>query len=83
MVVSLSLRETVAEITVEDDGPGIPEQVLPRIFDRFYKGEQGGFGLGLSIARSGSEYMGGSVSAENKKQPQHGILFRLRLPAAF
>ena len=83
VVVSLSLRETVAEITVEDDGPGIPEQVIPRIFDRFYKGEQGGFGLGLSIAQSGAEYMGGSVSAENKKQPQHGILFRLRLPAAF
>ena len=69
-----------AVITVEDDGPGISEEELPHIFERFYKGEKGGFGLGLSIAESGIIYMGGSITAENVKPPRHGARFIMRLP---
>ena len=59
---------------------GISEEELPHIFERFYKGEKGGFGLGLSIAESGIIYMGGSITAENVKPPRHGARFIMRLP---
>ena len=81
VTVRLSLENKKAVITVADDGAGIQEEALPRIFDRFYKGENGGFGLGLSIVQSGVEYMDGTVSAENRKPPFRGAVFRLVLPA--
>ena len=58
--VSLKVKGEWAEIWVEDDGPGIASELLPHIFDRFYKGENGKFGLGLSIVKAGMEYMGGN-----------------------
>jgi two-component system sensor histidine kinase KdpD len=55
---------------VEDDGPGIPEQELPRVFDRFTRvsahGAKSGTGLGLSIARALVGAHGGWVRAENR-----------------
>ena len=80
--VRLSLRKEAeaAVIEVEDDGPGIPESDLVNIFERFSKGEGGGFGLGLSIVKSGVDYMGGSVFAENRKPPLHGARFTVALP---
>ena len=71
-----------AVITVRDDGPGFSEQELPHIFERFYKGEDGNFGIGLSIVQGAMEYMGGSVTARNEEPPGHGAVFSLYLPAA-
>ena len=65
---------------VADDGPGIEEEELPHIFERFYKGRNGNFGLGLSIVQSGLTCMGGNVSVENRKAPEHGAVYKLRLP---
>jgi signal transduction histidine kinase len=58
------------EIRVRDFGPGILPESLEHIFDRFYRGEdslaQHGFGLGLSIAKSLTESMGGTISMESE-----------------
>jgi two-component system sensor histidine kinase KdpD len=69
------------EITVADNGPGIPESDLERIFDKFYRvpgTATGGTGLGLSISRGLVEAHGGVLTAEN--QPRGGARFILRLP---
>ena len=52
-------------IKVQDDGPGIPEPALPHLFDRFYKGDKGNFGLGLAIANTSAGLLGFKLQAEN------------------
>jgi signal transduction histidine kinase len=56
-------------VSVEDDGPGIPEAEVSHVFDRFYTGvrpaaRQRGSGLGLAIVRELSEAMGATAEAE-------------------
>lgn len=74
---------TVA-VDVIDDGPGIDEQDLPRVFERFYKPDLsrsgGGSGLGLSIALENARVQGGSIEAANVEGG--GARFTFRLPAA-
>jgi signal transduction histidine kinase len=67
--------------TVSDNGPGIPPQILPRIFEPFYtrKAEQGGTGLGLSLSREIARRHGGDITA--RSEPGHGATFVLELPA--
>ncbi|MGK3111119.1 MULTISPECIES: HAMP domain-containing sensor histidine kinase [Streptomyces] len=70
-------------IKVRDHGPGIPEDVLPHVFDRFYKASASrprseGSGLGLSIAMENAHIHGGDISAANS--PEGGAVFTLRLP---
>src|SRR5271169_4362393 len=78
-------------VTVEDEGPGIPEEKLTAIFDRFYTerplGEQFGThsGLGLSISKQIVEAHRGMIWAENRKDASGatiGARFAVRLPAA-
>lgn len=69
------------EIIVSDDGPGIPQLQLERIFDKFYRlpgTATGGTGLGLSISRGLIEAHGGTLSAD--ANAQRGARFILRLP---
>lgn len=70
-----------AEIRVEDEGQGIPEEDLGRVFDPFFttKGEKG-TGLGLSIAYGAMARLGGSITASNR--PAGGAIFTLRFPFA-
>jgi signal transduction histidine kinase len=66
-------------IEVSDTGPGIPEDRLERVFERFVKsGDSSGTGLGLSIARDLVEAHGGNLDAANR--PEGGARFSLRLP---
>ena len=52
-------------VSVEDNGPGVPPEVLPRVFDPYFSTKSAGTGLGLAIARKAVEEHGGSVRAEN------------------
>ena len=70
-------------IEVRDHGPGIPEDVLPHVFDRFYKASASrprseGSGLGLSIALENAHIHGGEITAANSAEG--GAVFTLRLP---
>jgi two-component system, OmpR family, sensor kinase len=70
-----------ARLSVEDDGPGIPAEHLPQIFDRFYRvdgARASGSGLGLAIARELAELMGGSVQVASS---QGKTTFDVLLPA--
>ncbi|MFI5011732.1 MAG: stimulus-sensing domain-containing protein [Hyphomicrobiales bacterium] len=93
--VGLDRRDDCIEITVEDEGPGISEHALERIFERFYTDRPSqGFGqnsgLGLSISRQIVEAHGGKIWAENRRSPDPGAgapanggaRFTVRLPAA-
>ncbi len=91
--ISLRGRETggVVELSVEDEGPGIPDGNLEQVFDRFYSERPSGetfgkhSGLGLSISRQIVEALGGRISAENRRDGTGHILgarFVVRLPKA-
>jgi two-component system OmpR family sensor kinase len=73
------------EISVKDDGPGIPADQLEHIFERFTRGDAGltqrvgGTGLGLAISKSLVELHGGSIGAESA--PGEGSTFSIVLPA--
>jgi two-component system phosphate regulon sensor histidine kinase PhoR len=77
-------RGKTALIEVKDDGPGIEEKHLPRLFERFYRvdagrsRERGGSGLGLAIVKHLVESMGGTI--EVTSSPGHGTTFSVRLP---
>lgn len=70
-----------ARVEVIDQGPGIPEELLPRLFDRFVTGspQHGGLGLGLYLAKRIAAVHGGDISVESK--PGRGARFTLVLPA--
>ena len=86
--VSLRLDEggRRAVIEVADDGPGIPEEELPKIFERFYRMDAarsratGGTGLGLSIVKHICANHGGDIQVWS--DGDHGSTFTIRLPAA-
>lgn len=70
-------------LLIQDDGPGFPEKDLPHIFERFYKGDGGKNGIGLSIVWTGIHYLGGSITAGNRAVPEHGAYYQLLLPLSF
>jgi two-component system phosphate regulon sensor histidine kinase PhoR len=81
-----ALDRARVELTVRDDGPGIPSEAKARIFERFYRAdkarsrEQGGTGLGLAIVKNVVQAHGGDVRVESA--PGAGTEFFIILPAA-
>ena len=73
-----------AVIAVADDGPGIPDEALPHIFERQFKADRSrnsqGSGLGLAIARENALLLGADITATST--PGVGSMFTLRLPVA-
>lgn len=77
IVLSVRSEDERIRIAVADDGLGLAEEDIPHLFDRFYKGKDGHFGLGLTIARSAAAQMGGALTAANR--PEGGAIFTLSL----
>ena len=83
----MTLRKEGEEVVLQvaDNGAGIPEEDLPRVFERFYRVDKarsraaGGTGLGLSIVSDTVRRRGGSVTAENRREG--GALFTVRWSA--
>ena len=81
-----ALDNQTAEIAILDQGPGIPLEEQSRIFDRFYRIDEGrsrqmgGTGLGLSIAKWAVEAHSGSIGVQNRESG--GSRFHVRLPQA-
>ena len=79
--IGVAATDDRATLTVDDDGPGIRDEDVERIFDRFWRASDapaGGTGLGLAIARWIVERHGGSISAANRSAG--GARFEVRLP---
>jgi CheY-like chemotaxis protein len=70
----------LVRISVCDNGPGIPQTDVERIFEPLFTTKRNGTGLGLSIARRLMERQGGALTAENR--PEGGAAFHLFVPAA-
>jgi two-component system phosphate regulon sensor histidine kinase PhoR len=87
ILIGAERRDSRVLLTVADEGPGIPEADLPRVFERFYRVEKarsrgnrdpGGTGLGLAIVKHLVELHDGRVTAANR--PQGGAIFTVELP---
>jgi signal transduction histidine kinase len=76
--IAVGTRQGMVELTVADNGRGIPEEALTRIFEPFYTLKDDGVGLGLALCRRIIEEHEGSIVAENR--PDGGALFRARFP---
>lgn len=85
VTVHARLSDRMVEVGIEDSGPGIPEEALHRVFERFFRAdkarsrEEGGTGLGLSIVKHIVEAHGGTVSCKNAAGG--GAFFRFTLPS--
>lgn len=76
--ILLSIDETVLEIAVSDNGPGIPEENIEKIFTPFFTTRSNGNGLGLAVAWKILKAHGGDIVAENNME--RGATFRMFLP---
>ncbi len=82
--VRVSAADSMARLDVQDTGPGIPPQELPRIWDRLFRGDlsrsERGLGLGLSLVRAIIHAHGGEVSVDSTLG--QGATFTVLLPRA-
>lgn len=83
ITVSARSENAFVEISVADEGPGVPETELPKLFEPFYRVDQsraretGGVGLGLAIVKTCVESCHGTVSCRNRKPAGFEVLIRL------
>ncbi len=83
ILVTTDLRDGQAMLVVQDDGPGVPAELAPTLFERFVRGagDRGGsFGLGLAIVKAVAESHGGSVALQRPEEGA-GARFLVTLPA--
>ncbi len=84
--IALQVTQGVANVVVDDRGPGVAPELIDRLVDPFFRGEQsrnretGGVGLGLSIALKIAEQHGGAIALENRDGG--GLRVKLTLPLA-
>jgi signal transduction histidine kinase len=82
VTVSTVAADTTVELSVSDDGPGLPDEDLSRAAARFWRGrdDKDGTGLGLAIAGEIAAGHGGTIAVE--RSPEGGLLVRYSLPSA-
>jgi len=80
MTASLARRGSELVLTLADDGPGIPEDVLPRLFEPYLSTKTKGTGLGLAICRRAVEDLSGTISIDSRSGA--GTTVTVRLPLA-
>ncbi|QHE84137.1 sensor histidine kinase [Hydrogenophaga sp. BPS33] len=78
LTLTLGAHDGRGELQVADSGPGIPPEILPRLFEPFFSTRDGGLGLGLSLCETLASGMGGSLGAANRVLG--GAVFTLQLP---
>lgn len=78
ITIDVLQEKNCLKISVADDGDGINETDLPHLFERCYKGDDGNFGLGLSIAQTAAHSMNGQLTVAN--QTKGGAVFTLIIP---
>jgi signal transduction histidine kinase len=84
VALAAAARGPLVDVTVADDGMGIPPEDLPHVFERLFRGDRSrserGLGLGLSLVRASAEAHGGKVAVDSA--PGRGSRFTLSLPAS-
>lgn len=86
VILSASAEKKMIRVVIADTGDGIPAEELPRVFDRFYRGDKsrararGGSGLGLAIAKTWVMALGGEIGVESA--PDQGSRFWFTVPVA-
>jgi len=80
LLSSKQINEETLQVTIVDDGPGMPKDVLAHIFEPFFTTKETGkgTGLGLSITYGLVKKLGGSIKVKSK--PGKGTIFRIALP---
>ncbi len=80
VLLAAERRDRRVVVTIDDDGPGVAPEILPRLFEPYFSAKSGGTGLGLAIAKKIVEEHGGTIAAENRIPA--GLRVRFDLPAA-
>jgi two-component system sensor histidine kinase KdpD len=85
ITIRITASEAVIAIEIADEGPGIPIEDIGRVFDKFYRVQEGdrhpcGTGLGLAICRGFVEAQGGQITARNRTD-RSGAIFVITFPA--
>ena len=85
LVIDAIVTQQSLAIRVTDNGPGIPAEIMPRVFEKFVQGRtgngrSGGTGLGLAIAKGIVEAHGGSIAAESPAADGRGARMILTFP---
>lgn len=80
IATNAKVADDMIEVAIFDTGPGIPDDVMPNLFQTFFTTKETGMGVGLSISRSIVEAHGGRMWAESNRSG--GATFRFTLPAA-
>jgi two-component system, NtrC family, nitrogen regulation sensor histidine kinase NtrY len=78
VVIKLDVKENQAIISLSDNGPGMPPEVVDKVFIPYFSTKETGSGLGLAIAKQGIEQAGGRIWCESKVG--EGSVFYIALP---